>query len=173
MTAMHAPRRFSLVAFATILATAVLSPTTGSAGDFFASRQGYGSERAKGLIFYQDRTRKSGGASFDDARHRLLKQHHRHGFAKRHFDDRLHRLERLQCGQRLQILRKHQDSRLYGDRYRNHFPRSHVARPCYPVTKVGRDYFGRPARIRGILCHDAFGRGYIVDGSRSVIQYLH
>lgn len=41
---------------------------------------------------------------------------------------------------------------------------------CRAVTKKGYDAYGRPALIGGTLCRDAYGRSYIVDGSRHVIQ---
>ncbi|MDP6707123.1 MAG: hypothetical protein QF893_12330 [Alphaproteobacteria bacterium] len=41
---------------------------------------------------------------------------------------------------------------------------------CRAVTKKGYDAYGQPALIGGTLCQDAYGRSYIVDGSRHVIH---
>ena len=41
---------------------------------------------------------------------------------------------------------------------------------CRHVSKDGYDVYGRPALIGGTLCYDAYGRSYIVDGSRYVIR---
>lgn len=46
-----------------------------------------------------------------------------------------------------------------------------AARPCHPTSKIGFGDYGRRARIGGTMCYDAYGRPYIVQGSRYIIQY--
>ena len=43
---------------------------------------------------------------------------------------------------------------------------------CQRVHKIGRDDYGRRARIGGTMCFDAAGRGFIVDGSRYIVDYF-
>lgn len=42
---------------------------------------------------------------------------------------------------------------------------------CGRVHKVGRDHQGRKAVIGGTLCYDKEGRGFIVEGSRYIVEY--
>lgn len=42
---------------------------------------------------------------------------------------------------------------------------------CREVKKKGYDSHGRRVLIGGTLCHDAYGRSYIVQGSRHIIRY--
>jgi len=44
-------------------------------------------------------------------------------------------------------------------------------RPCHPTSKIGYVDYGRRARIGGTMCYDAYGKPYIVQGSRYIIQY--
>ena len=39
------------------------------------------------------------------------------------------------------------------------------------MSKHGFDRNGRPARIGGTLCYDAYGYAYVVPGSRYLIGY--
>ncbi len=44
------------------------------------------------------------------------------------------------------------------------------SRNCHRVTKTGYDR-GRKAKFGGTMCYDAYGKSYIVRGSRHVIHY--
>ncbi len=44
------------------------------------------------------------------------------------------------------------------------------SRACQPVSKTGY-WHGRKAKIGGTMCYDAYGNGYIVNGSRYLIHY--
>jgi len=41
---------------------------------------------------------------------------------------------------------------------------------CHPVNKRGH-WNGRPARVGGTMCYNSHGAGYVVNGSRYLIQY--
>ena len=56
---------------------------------------------------------------------------------------------------------------------KHHGYKKHVGRyDCHAVTKWAHDDYGRKLKIGGTMCYDAYGRSYVVPGSRYVItQY--
>jgi hypothetical protein len=42
--------------------------------------------------------------------------------------------------------------------------------PCHPVSKIVHDAYGQPLKIAGTMCYDAYGRSYVVPGSRYVVH---
>lgn len=43
-------------------------------------------------------------------------------------------------------------------------------RGCHPVSRHVYNRFGDPIKLRGTMCYDRYGRGYIVPGSRHVYR---
>jgi len=43
-------------------------------------------------------------------------------------------------------------------------------RSCRTVSKMGYDAYGNAARIGGTMCYDDYGQGYIVPGSRYIME---
>lgn len=69
----------------------------------------------------------------------------------------------------------HHGVTVYGWTSRSHrsgYGRHRVGGACHPVVGKGRDHFGRRAKFGGTMCYDAYGRGYVVAGSRYVIRYF-
>lgn len=42
--------------------------------------------------------------------------------------------------------------------------------PCHTVYKTSYDAYGYPLKIAGTMCYDAYGRSYVVRGSRYVVH---
>ena len=42
--------------------------------------------------------------------------------------------------------------------------------PCHTVYKMSYDAYGHPLKVAGTMCYDAFGRSYVVPGSRYVVH---
>ena len=64
--------------------------------------------------------------------------------------------------------RKH-NNYYYSNNYYQNGPR-YANQGCQPTSKSGY-WHGRQARIGGTMCYDAYGNGYIVQGSRYLIHY--
>jgi len=43
-------------------------------------------------------------------------------------------------------------------------------RPCHPVYRIVHDAYGQPLKIAGTMCYDAYGRSYLVPGSRYLVR---
>lgn len=41
---------------------------------------------------------------------------------------------------------------------------------CHPVSKIVHDAYGQPLKVAGTMCYDAYGRSYVVPGSRYVMH---
>lgn len=44
-------------------------------------------------------------------------------------------------------------------------------RDCHPVYKIVYDHYGQPMKIGGTMCYDEYGNGYVVPGSRYLINH--
>jgi hypothetical protein len=66
--------------------------------------------------------------------------------------------------------RKHRTYKKQRRAYRQGRMDYQAVRPCRATSKIGFDGYGRRARIGGTMCYDAYGRPYIVRGSRFIIQ---
>jgi len=42
--------------------------------------------------------------------------------------------------------------------------------PCHPVYKIVHNAYGQPLKIAGTMCYDAYGRPYLVPGSRYLVR---
>ncbi len=42
--------------------------------------------------------------------------------------------------------------------------------PCHTVYKMTYDGYGHPLKVAGTMCYDAYGRSYVVPGSRYVVH---
>ena len=68
--------------------------------------------------------------------------------------------------------------RYYGHRgynyYRKprvHYGHRHSYRPrCHPVHKHIHNDYGHRTKVRGTMCYDRYGKGYVVPGSRHVVK---
>lgn len=43
-------------------------------------------------------------------------------------------------------------------------------RGCHPVSRYAHDRYGDLIKLRGIMCYDLYGRGYVVPGSERARQ---
>ena len=57
----------------------------------------------------------------------------------------------------------------YG-RQRQRHSYGHSYSPCHTVYKTIYDAYGQPLKIAGTMCYDAYGRSYVVRGSRYVVH---
>ena len=65
-----------------------------------------------------------------------------------------------------------QDWRHFRRGHGHRYARRSNFRRCEEITSLKRIGFGRKAVIAETLCHDKFGRPFIVRGSRRVVGYL-
>ena len=58
-------------------------------------------------------------------------------------------------------------------RWRRHHRVHHAyrSRACHPVSKYRLDRWGNEIQVRGTMCYDRHGNGYIVRGSRHIVDY--
>jgi len=62
--------------------------------------------------------------------------------------------------------------RIFRKTYSNSEPMHspHHRKSCRPVFKYTYDRYGRRTKTGGTMCYDAYGEGYVVPGSRYVVQ---
>ena len=55
-------------------------------------------------------------------------------------------------------------------RHRQRQRQRHRYGPCHTVYKMTYDGYGHPLKVAGTMCYDAYGRSYVVPGSRYVVH---
>lgn len=115
------------------------------------------------------------GAALADGKHRHS-SHHRHGASHQHHERHDVRHQHWHQHRHQQWQRQRHDSYRKAGRF-HAAPRygqvfALQGFGCHPVT--GIDYhLGHRAKVGGTLCYDAYGRAFIVPGSRYVIGFLY
>ena len=148
-----AAHRTTATALGAALATLVLALTLGAAAPASA-----GVTLASGTAPHlQD-----GQVLLHKAHHRTLRKGHGH------HSHRFHKHRKFHGGH------FHGKRHLHGGRkpHRKGVVRHHGRHACHDVVKVGV-HRGHKALLGGVMCYDRHGRGYILQGSRHLVRYLH
>ncbi|WP_299624177.1 hypothetical protein [Pelagibius sp.] len=165
-----AAHRTTATALGAVLATLVLALTLGSAAPASAGVT-LGAQIASGTATHlQD-----GEVLLHKAHHRTLRKGHGHKHVKRHghHSHRFHKHRKFHGGH-FRGGHFHGKRHFHGGRklHRKGVVRHHGRHACHDVVKVGV-YRGHKALLGGVMCYDRHGRGYILQGSRHLVRYLH
>ena len=160
-----AAHRTTAAALGAALATLVLVLALGSAAPASAGVT-LGAQIASGAALHlQD-----GATLLHKAHHRTLRK----GHVRKHVHRHGHHSHRFHKHRKFHGSHFHKKRHLHGGRkpHRKGVVRHHGRHACHDVVKVGV-YRGHKALLGGVMCYDRHGRGYILQGSRHLVRYLH
>lgn len=164
-----AAHRTTAAALGAVLATLVLALALGSAAPASAGVT-LGAQIASGTAPHLH----DGQALLHKAHHRTLRKGHVRKHGHKHVHRHGHHRHRFHKHRKFHGSHFHGKRHLHGGRklHRKGFVRHHGRHACHNVVKVGV-YRGHKALFGGVMCYDRRGRGYILQGSRHLVRYLH